>query len=79
MIQQNNYPWDGALSIQVDPATATDLNLKIRIPGWAQNQAVPSDLYSYQQPLNKGIRIMLNGKAIDYTMKQGYAVLSRKR
>jgi DUF1680 family protein len=48
--QQNNYPWDGGLAFTVDPASSSmDMNLKIRIPGWAQNQAVPSDLYSYQQ------------------------------
>jgi DUF1680 family protein len=76
--QQNNYPWDGALAFTVDPASSMELNLKIRIPGWAQNQAVPSDLYSYQTPLNKKIGIKLNGKPIDYQMQNGYAVISKK-
>lgn len=78
IIQQNNYPWDGALAFTVDPASGMELNLKIRIPGWAQNQAVPSDLYSYQTPLNKKIEIKLNGKPIDYQMQNGYAVISKK-
>jgi DUF1680 family protein len=43
--------WRAAFT--VDPASSMELNLKIRIPGWAQNQAVPSDLYSYQTPSNK--------------------------
>jgi DUF1680 family protein len=51
--QQNNYPWDGALAFTVDPASSMELNLKIRIPGWAQNQAIPSDLYSYQSHQTK--------------------------
>ncbi|MBD1386017.1 glycoside hydrolase family 127 protein [Mucilaginibacter rigui] len=76
--QQNNYPWDGALAFTVNPASSMDLNLKIRIPGWAQNQAVPSDLYSYQTPLNKKIVIKLNGKPIDYQIQGGYAVISKK-
>lgn len=78
IIQQNNYPWDGALAFTVDPASSMELNLKIRIPGWAQNQAVPSDLYSYQTPLNKKVEIKLNGKPIEYQMQNGYAVISKK-
>jgi DUF1680 family protein len=76
--QQNNYPWDGALAFTIDPANSMDLNLKIRIPGWAQNQAVPSDLYSYQTPSNKKIEIKLNGKPVNYQMQNGYAVINRK-
>lgn len=76
--QQNNYPWDGALAFTVDPASSMELNLKIRIPGWAQNQAVPSDLYSYQSASNKKIAIKLNGKPVDYQVQNGYAVISKK-
>lgn len=76
--QQNNYPWDGALAFTVDPASSMELNLKIRIPGWAQNQAVPSDLYSYQTPLNKKVEIKLNGKLVEYQIQNGYAVISKK-
>lgn len=76
--QQNNYPWDGALAFTVDPASSMELNLKIRIPGWAQNQAVPSDLYSYQIALNKKVEIKLNGKLVEYQMQNGYAVISKK-
>lgn len=76
--QQNNYPWDGALAFTVDPASSMELNLKIRIPGWAQNQAVPSDLYSYQTALNKKVEIKLNGKLVEYQMQNGYAVISKK-
>src|ERR1700733_3810779 len=47
--QQNNYPWDGGLAFTIDPASAIDMSLKIRIPGWVQDKAIPSDLYSYEQ------------------------------
>jgi DUF1680 family protein len=76
--QQNNYPWDGALGFTVNPASALDFNLKIRIPGWAQNQAIPSDLYSYQQSASQKTVITVNGKPVDYQMKNGYAVISKK-
>lgn len=76
--QQNNYPWDGGLSFAIDPASAMELNLKIRIPGWAQNQAIPSDLYAYQNSSAQKIEIKVNGQAINYQIKNGYAVISKK-
>jgi DUF1680 family protein len=76
--QQNNYPWEGALAFTIDPASAMEMNLKIRIPGWAQNQAIPSDLYSYEKPSVEKIEIKVNGKPVDYQMKNGYAVISKK-
>jgi DUF1680 family protein len=76
--QQNNYPWDGALAFTVNPASSMDLNLKIRIPGWAQNKAIPSVLYAYQQASTQKVTIKLNGKPVDYQMQNGYAVISKK-
>jgi hypothetical protein len=76
--QQNNYPWEGALAFTIDPESAMELNLKIRIPGWAQNQAIPSDLYSYEKPSIQKIEIKVNDKPVEYQMKNGYAVISKK-
>ncbi|MDR3697656.1 glycoside hydrolase family 127 protein [Mucilaginibacter sp.] len=76
--QQNNYPWQGALAFTIDPASATEMNLRIRIPGWAQNQAIPSDLYTYEQSSTTQIEIKVNGKPVDYQIVKGYAVVSKK-
>lgn len=76
--QQNNYPWDGGLTFNIDPASATEMNIKIRIPGWAQNQAMPSDLYNYETSSAQRIEIKVNGAPVDYQMEKGYAVISKK-
>jgi DUF1680 family protein len=76
--QQNNYPWDGGLSFTINPAAAMDINLKIRIPGWAQNKAIPSDLYAYQQASTQKVEVKVNGKPADYKMEHGYAVITKK-
>ncbi|HEY8782131.1 MAG TPA: glycoside hydrolase family 127 protein [Mucilaginibacter sp.] len=78
IIQQNNYPWEGALAFTIDPASAMEMNLRIRIPGWAQDQAMPSDLYTYEKPSAQKIEIKVNGKPVDYQMIKGYAVISKK-
>ncbi|HEY1722077.1 MAG TPA: beta-L-arabinofuranosidase domain-containing protein [Magnetospirillaceae bacterium] len=34
--QQTRYPWDGAVSIEVEPETPTSFGLHLRIPGWCK-------------------------------------------
>jgi DUF1680 family protein len=76
--QQNNYPWDGGLKFTVSPAAAIDFNLLVRIPGWARNEAVPSDLYAFAATSSQAVSIKINGKPVTYTLRNGYAVLARK-
>jgi DUF1680 family protein len=76
--QKTNYPWDGNVSIVVNPAKKTLFTLNLRIPGWAQNKPVPGDLYSYANPSAETISIKVNGKVATYTMENGYARLSRE-
>jgi uncharacterized protein len=77
VVQQNNYPWDGALSFTINPATPAPFNLLVRIPGWAQNKAMPSDLYYFRDNSDIKPIIKLNGEVISYTITNGYAVIGR--
>ncbi|MBL7743540.1 MAG: glycoside hydrolase family 127 protein [Chitinophagaceae bacterium] len=75
--QQNNYPWDGDLKFTVSPKSSLAFSLMMRIPGWTQNAAIPSDLYSFQSTSDKRTIITINGSPVDYKVENGYAVLSR--
>ena len=75
--QENNYPWDGKLTFKIDPASASAFNVLIRIHGWAQGQAMPSDLYAFAKPVTQKIPISINGKEVAYAIEHGYAVLSK--
>lgn len=77
LVQQNNYPWNGNLLFTVNPAKPTDFSLAIRVPGWAQNVAVPFDLYSFENGNAAKINIKVNGQPVNYSMKNGYAVIAR--
>ena len=77
IVQENNYPWEGNLIFRIDPKTPVPFKLLIRVPGWARNQAVPSDLYSFTSSATEGVEITVNGKTVNYALQQGYAVLSR--
>jgi hypothetical protein len=76
--QKTNYPWDGKIAITVLPEKSAEFSLKIRIPGWAQNKPVPSDLYHYLTKDNEKPVLMLNGEKIDYQLQKGYATINRK-
>jgi uncharacterized protein len=77
ILQENNYPWDGALRFRINPAATLSFTLRVRIPGWAQNQAMPSDLYAFAGATGQKAVIRINGKTFDYPVKNGYAVIAR--
>ena len=76
--QQNNYPWDGALQFTVNPESTMDATIRIRIPGWAQNEAMPSNLYQYENTSSQKVAISVNGRQVVYQVEHGYAVISKK-
>jgi DUF1680 family protein len=76
-IQQNNYPWDGGLVFNVNPQSTATFSMLIRIPGWAQNEAVPSDLYKFENSSNEKVTITVNGKLVAYNITKGYASINR--
>lgn len=75
--QQNNYPWDGDLKFTVSPKSSQNFNLLVRIPGWARNEEMPSDLYKFTDVSDKKAEIKVNGQTVNYTIENGYAVLGR--
>lgn len=76
--QTSNYPWDGAISLAVNPKQKTTFALRLRIPGWVNNQPVPSNLYSYLNPSKAAYSIKVNGKEVNATVDNGYAVIDRE-
>ncbi|MFZ1271368.1 MAG: beta-L-arabinofuranosidase domain-containing protein, partial [Bacteroidales bacterium] len=44
--QETNYPWEGKVTMIVDPEKAGRFTVRVRIPGWARNEAIPGGLYS---------------------------------
>jgi hypothetical protein len=77
VVQTNNYPWDGGLTFTINPKAAAAFNLLVRIPGWAQNKAVPSTLYQFQNESVEKPVIKVNGAVVDYTITNGYATIKR--
>src|SRR5438876_786502 len=76
--QQTQYPWNGAVKIVVTPDRARDFTIKVRIPGWARNEAVPGDLYRFLDTATEAAVLKVNGAPAPLTLDRGYATLSRR-
>ena len=74
--QQTRYPWDGAVKLTL--ASAGNFSLNLRIPGWARNQAVPSDLYHYADAVNEQPVVKVNGRSVPLQLEHGYLALARE-
>ncbi len=71
MAQETRYPWDGAVKMTVTPDQAAPLTIHVRIPGWARNQPVASDLYRYVDAPGGAPSLKVNGKAVPIRDRQG--------
>lgn len=75
--QETAYPWQGEVTIRLEPAAARAFALRVRIPGWARNEVVPSPLYRYTDDQPASYEIRVNGTPAGAPLDRGYAVLSR--
>lgn len=74
--QNTNYPWEGKNEISIDPAQAANFTVRVRVPGWAQGEPVPGQLYRSAVPDGEFV-VLLNGKPGSYQMDKGYMVFKR--
>ncbi|HSD07429.1 glycoside hydrolase family 127 protein [Flavobacterium sp.] len=75
--QQTNYPWDGKVAIKVTPKKEGEFTIKLRIPGWARNEVLPGDLYSYKSSSAQITSVNINGVPFLYKADDGYITVTR--
>lgn len=64
--QETNYPWEGSIKMTVSPETQKEFTMKIRIPGWVQEQK------------NQKVTITVNGEAVTAPAEKGYVAITRE-
>jgi DUF1680 family protein len=77
LTQATRYPWDGKIGFRVVPERKARFALRLRIPGWARGEAVPSDLYRFADETAAKVTLKLNGKDVPLTLTNGYVTLRR--
>jgi len=76
--QKTNYPWDGKIDITIEPKQEKEFTVFVRIPGWARNEVVPSDLYHFIDKNSEKPSLTVNGKAVYVEPEKGLCKISRK-
>ena len=72
MVQATDYPWNGKVSLTVNPKASKAFNLRIRVPDHGVSR-----LYKNTPEVAGLESLTVNGKAVKPVMERGYAVISR--
>jgi len=76
--QETRYPWEGKVQITIAPDRAAEFTVSIRIPGWARNEPVPSDLYAFLEPHEEKVDLRVNSGIFPFKIEQGFARIHRR-
>ena len=81
--QTTDYPWSGKSTLKIAAIRSKPVpkfTLKIRIPGWAKGQPVPSDLYVQIAPSSMmEVFVAVNGLAVNGVPgEDGYLTIGRE-
>jgi len=89
--QDTRYPWDGAVTMTVTPmarlagpklaprpaSEGRRFAINVRIPGWARDEPVPSDLYRFIDKVDAAATVRVNGALVPSTLDKGYLTIDR--
>jgi DUF1680 family protein len=75
--QDTRYPWDGRVRLTVSPKAPGRFTLYVRVPGWARDEPVPSDLYRFADAVKEPVTLSAGGTAVPIQLEKGYARIDR--
>ncbi len=61
-----NYPWDGNVKLNIDPAKKAKFKVSVRVPGWYLDKLVAGNLYTLvdEQEVPEFFNAKINGKQV---------------
>lgn len=75
--QVSGYPYQGNVTLTLNPAKSSRFKLCVRIPTWSGERFVPGELYSYINQ-GEGFKLAVNGQAVKGEVAHGFAVIDRE-
>ncbi len=73
VVQKTEYPWDGSITITVNPEEAKTFSVHVRVP-----DRTTSKLYMESPRVNGVKRFAVNGREQAPVIRKGYAVVTRE-
>jgi uncharacterized protein len=83
--QETKYPFGEDIKVTLEPEKEGEFTVSVRVPGWAQNQAMPpGGLYAFQfetstagSPREEPVMLKVNGQTEALKFNPGFASLRR--
>src|SRR5262249_40701782 len=77
VVQDTLYPGDGDVRLTLTPESSRRFTLRVRVPGWARNEASPGGLYHFAGNASEPVTLIVNERPVAVKLDQGYAVVAR--
>jgi DUF1680 family protein len=77
VVQETRYPWDGLVRMTITPDKPRQFTVAVRIPGWARNEPVPSDLYRFLDTNAPPATLRVNGTSVPMKIDRGFVAIAR--
>jgi uncharacterized protein len=77
VVQDTRYPWDGTVTLIVTPDEPRTFTIRVRIPGWARDEVVPSNLYRFIERATESAALEVNGTPVTMALDKGYVGVTR--
>lgn len=75
--QETHYPWNGAITLTLEPERPAVFTLYLRLPGWARDRPIPGDLYRYLSADVQPASLTVNGRPVALDLENGFVRLRR--
>lgn len=76
--QTTAFPRDGEISLSMELSRSREFSLRLRIPGWAAEEAIPGNLYQFTAPLREKVAVKVNGQSFSTSLHKGYIEIRRR-
>ena len=71
------YPWDGTVRLKITIDQPRTFTMRLRVPGWARNEAFPSGLYYFKNEEAETPNLAVNGTSTGIQLSDGYLSIRR--
>jgi hypothetical protein len=82
IVEDTRYPWDGDVSLRLEPGGSGAFTVALRIPEWSRGRPVPSDLYRFAADVSEQPAVSVRSRnaepqRVPLDIRDGYVRLRR--
>lgn len=78
VIMQTQYPWNGNVTLKINPSQKSTFGVYLRLPGWVQGETFTNGLYNFAPKPTAPVLVKVNGREVSIQQEKGYLVINRE-